>query len=74
MKTIILVWGKLNLLRIGILGFIGFFSAIVVSKLFTNFFASKSFSIGIDDLLISSLGFFLAIIVKIIEKFSNFTE
>ena len=72
MKKLFASFDKLRILKHGTLGFIIFFSIVLLSKLFSSlFFTHNKINIEFQDILISSIGFFLVALVKIIEKFSN---
>lgn len=55
----------------GLFGFAAFFTTVIIAKYFGSFFQSFEFAIDIEDVYLSSLGFFLVFLIKILENFKK---
>jgi len=60
------------ILKHGLSGYMLFFSIILISK-FINYliFGGPNFRVEIEDILLALMGFFYAIFVKSVERFSK---
>lgn len=72
MRKIISYFDKYKIIMSGILGFLLFFSLIVAAKIISAFvIKTYHFSIEIEDVFFAALGFFVVVIVRAVERFSN---
>lgn len=72
MRKILSDFDKISIFKHGIFGFLLFLFIITVSKFVSNILlGSNKFAIDFQDVLTASLGFFLVVIIKAIERFSN---
>ena len=72
MRKILSQFDTVNILKHGIYGFLIFLLIIITSKLLSNLIVqSNHFNISINDILTASLGFFILVIIKLVERFSN---
>ena len=61
-----------NPIKSGIFGFSAFFSILLVTKLLSYLIGTNdTFSVGLDDVLLSVIGFILVFLIKFLENFKQ---
>ena len=62
----------LNPIKSGIFGFSAFFSILLITKLFSYWIGTyNEFTIDLDDVLLSVIGFILVFLIKFLENFKQ---
>ncbi len=62
----------LNPIKLGIFGFMAFFSILLVTKIVSYWIGTyEDFSIDLNDALLSAVGFILVFLIKFLENFKE---
>lgn len=55
----------------GLFGFAAFFTTVIIAKYLGSLFQGFEFMIEVEDVYLSSLGFFLVSLIKLLENFKK---
>ncbi len=58
-------------LQSGLFGFAAFFTTVLIAKYIGSFFQGFEYAVDVEDVYLSSLGFFLVFLIKILENFKK---
>ena len=59
-------------IKSGIIGFSTFFTILILTKLLSYFIGTRDlFSVDIEDVLLSSIGFVLVFLIRLLENFKE---